>query len=167
MYDRGVQTKVNKLAIAWLVFLYLCSFTTYIYEVSGHPIKHLSWDTFMVMGYCKCAISFVKYIPQVYLNYKRKSTVGWSIGNVLLDLTGGILSFLQIWINAAALDQPVFTGDAFNMVKFMLSILSIFFDTIFLIQHYCLYRHSWGKPIERSNSLTNEKSEVLTAEISD
>ena len=97
------------------------------------------------MGYCKAAISFVKYCPQVYLNYSRKSTVGFSLANVLLDLTGGILSFVQIWINAAALGQPVLSGEAFNLVKFILSILSIFFDTIFLIQHYVLYRSSWSK----------------------
>ncbi len=102
------------------------------------------------MGYCKAAISFVKYVPQVYLNYSRKSTVGWSLANVLLDLTGGILSFLQIWINAVALGEPVFTGDAFNLVKFILSCMSIFFDTIFLIQHYVLYRDAWNKPLEKA-----------------
>ena len=36
--------------------------------------------------------SFLK----VYMNYKRKSTVGWSIGNVLLDFAGGALSILQM-----------------------------------------------------------------------
>jgi cystinosin len=75
----------------------------------------------------------------VYLNYTRKSTVGFSVANVVLDLTGGLLSFLQIWINAAALGEPVLSGQAFNLVKFILSILSIFFDTIFLIQ-IALYR---------------------------
>lgn len=34
------------------------------------------------------------------MNYKRKSTVGWSIGNVVLDFTGGILSMLQMIVNA-------------------------------------------------------------------
>lgn len=34
------------------------------------------------------------------MNYKRKSTIGWSIGNVVLDFTGGILSMLQMIINA-------------------------------------------------------------------
>ncbi len=46
------------------------------------------------MGYCKAAITFVKYVPQVYLNYSRKSTVGFSLANVVLDLMGGILSFI-------------------------------------------------------------------------
>lgn len=34
-------------------------------------------------------------MPQVYLNWARKSTVGWSIVNILLDLTGGIFSIAQ------------------------------------------------------------------------
>lgn len=125
--------------------------TTYIYEVSGHPIKNLNWDTFLVMGYCKAAISFVKYVPQVYLNYSRQSTVGWSLANVMLDLTGGVLSFLQILIDAVALGEPVFTGESFNIVLFILSCMSILFDSIFLFQHYVLYRDSWNKPIESGN----------------
>ena len=38
------------------------------------------------------------------MNFKRKSTVGWSIGNVLLDFTGGSFSLLQMglqWYNNA------------------------------------------------------------------
>lgn len=34
------------------------------------------------------------------MNYRRKSTVGWSIGNVLLDFVGGMLSMLQMMLNA-------------------------------------------------------------------
>lgn len=34
------------------------------------------------------------------MNYRRKSTSGWSIGNVLLDFIGGWLSMLQMMINA-------------------------------------------------------------------
>ena len=30
------------------------------------------------------------------MNYRRKSTVGWNIQNVLLDLSGGLLSLTQI-----------------------------------------------------------------------
>ena len=47
------------------------------------------------MGWCKVFISLIKYMPQVYRNYIRKSTVGWSICNVLCDFTGGSLSFAQ------------------------------------------------------------------------
>lgn len=34
------------------------------------------------------------------MNYKRKSTVGWSIGNVLLDFTGGFLSIVQMFLQS-------------------------------------------------------------------
>lgn len=34
------------------------------------------------------------------MNFRRKSTIGWSIGNVLLDFTGGMLSMLQMMLNA-------------------------------------------------------------------
>lgn len=57
----------------------------------------------------------------------------------MLDLTGGSLSFAQMAIDGFACGTPLFGKGAFNVVKFMLSVMSIFFDTIFLIQHYCLY----------------------------
>ena len=34
------------------------------------------------------------------MNYKRKSTEGWSIGNILLDCTGGSFSILQMFLLA-------------------------------------------------------------------
>ena len=37
-------------------------------------------------------------ILQAFMNYRRKSTEGWSIGNVLLDLTGGSFSLLQMFL---------------------------------------------------------------------
>jgi len=86
-------------------------------------------------GYCKAAITFVKYVPQVYLNWKRKSTVGWSLENVLLDFTGGTFSFIQIIVDAKGRGKPVFGGGAdsgFNIVKFILSVMSMFFDLIFM-----------------------------------
>ena len=40
----------------------------------------------------KVGITITKYMPQVALNIRRRATVGWSIDNVLLDLTGRRLS---------------------------------------------------------------------------
>jgi len=45
------------------------------------------------MGYGKLTITLIKYTPAVYRNYERKSTQGWSIVNILLDLVGGLFSF--------------------------------------------------------------------------
>ena len=83
------------------------------------------------MGYCKLSISFMKYAPAVYWNYKRKSTKGWSIFNIVLDLVGGIFSFAS---------GSIEVDNGLNITKLILSITTIFFDTIFIIQHYCLYR---------------------------
>ncbi len=37
-------------------------------------------------------------LSQALMNYRRKSTEGWSIGNVLLDFTGGSFSLLQMFL---------------------------------------------------------------------
>lgn len=34
------------------------------------------------------------------MNFRRKSTVGWSIGNVLLDFIGGSFSLLQMFLQS-------------------------------------------------------------------
>ncbi|XP_025409626.1 cystinosin homolog isoform X2 [Sipha flava] len=105
---------VNLNKIMWLDFLYYCS-------------------------YIKLSITLIKYIPQGVMNYKRKSTIGWSIGNIFLDFTGGILSILQMIINAYNYnDWASVFGDP---TKFGLGLLSIIFDIIFFLQHYVFYGH--------------------------
>ncbi|KAK6038205.1 putative cystinosin [Cooperia oncophora] len=92
----------------------------------------------MCFSYIKMAVTLSKYFPQTFFNFKRKSTVGWSIGNVLLDFTGGSLDILQMVLQCVNVDDWVaFYG---NPVKFGLGLVSIFFDIIFMIQHYVLYR---------------------------
>ena len=71
-------------------------------------------------------------MPQVYLNYKRKSTEGWSIINILLDFTGGSFSILQDVIKAVGHGKSPFEGGGFNIVKWMLGIMSVTFDIIFM-----------------------------------
>lgn len=87
----------------------------------------------------KVAITLVKYIPQVYHNYKRKTTEGWSLENVMLDLTGGSLSFLQIFLDWLDEGKNQQFSSGLNVAKFLLGLLSIIFDLIFLFQHYILY----------------------------
>lgn len=89
-------------------------------------------------SYIKLLITIVKYMPQVALNYKRQSTVGWNIGTILLDLAGGILSMLQLVLDSSL--QSDWSGITGNPVKLLLGNVTIFFDAIFCIQHYVLYR---------------------------
>jgi len=101
------------------------------------------FNVVIYLGFLKVFISFIKYMPQVKSNYERKSTEGWNIHNILLDLTGGVFSFAQNIVDSIngnfSVDHPG-QNNSLNVAKFALSICSIFFDIIFLIQHFCLYR---------------------------
>lgn len=77
-------------------------------------------------------------MPQVALNYKRQSTEGWKIGTILLDLAGGVLSMVQLVLDSSL--QGDWSGITGNPVKLLLGNITIFFDAIFCIQHYVLYR---------------------------
>jgi cystinosin len=85
----------------------------------------------------KLVVTLVKYIPQAWTNYQLQSTVGWSIYQILLDLSGGILSLLQLILDSSL--QNDWSGISGNPAKFGLGILSMSFDVLFMIQHYLLY----------------------------
>ena len=99
----------------------------------------LPLDMVYFMSYEKMFITVVKYAPQAYFNYRRRSTDGWSIGNILLDLTGGIVSTAQEVLDGVA------TGDLSNVlgnpVKLGLGLVSIVYDLFFCAQHYLWYPH--------------------------
>lgn len=80
----------------------------------------------------------VKYAPQAWLNFRRKSTKGLSITMFLLDITGAILSLLQLVIDSASGGD--WSGVLGNPAKFALGNVTLFFDVLFLYQHYVLYR---------------------------
>lgn len=136
MYQRGGQTVSwparGLLLVGWtfaLVSLFLAV---------GHVITWLQYIYYF--SYIKLAVTLVKYVPQAYMNYRRRSTVGWSIGNVLLDFTGGVLSILQMILQSYNNDQwMLFFG---NPTKFGLGLFSVLFDLLFISQHYCLYRQA-------------------------
>ncbi|KAM9461763.1 cystinosin [Clarias gariepinus] len=134
MYERGGQ-KVSKVAIFLLVVAWTFAFVTLFVAVA----QKISWLTYLYyFSYIKLGVTLIKYIPQAYMNYQRQSTQGWSIGNVLLDLTGGSFSLLQMFLESYNNNQwKLIFGDP---TKFGLGVFSIFFDIIFMIQHYCLYR---------------------------
>ncbi|XP_032672904.1 cystinosin homolog isoform X2 [Odontomachus brunneus] len=110
-------------------------------------VKVIQWLDFLYYcSYVKLSITLIKYVPQAFYNYRRKSTVGWSIGNIFLDFTGGILSMLQMILNAYNYDdwESIF-GDP---TKFGLGFFSVAFDIFFIIQHYVLYRYVDEKMID-------------------
>lgn len=62
--------------------------------------EQMHWLDFLyILSYVKLSTNLIKYIPQVLMNYRRKSTGGFAISNRLLDLAGGLLSLLQMVLN--------------------------------------------------------------------
>ncbi|KAJ1909820.1 hypothetical protein IWQ60_010971 [Tieghemiomyces parasiticus] len=97
-------------------------------------------DVMYFLSYVKLFVTVVKYCPQAYLNYQKQSTVGWSIHNILLDFSGGVLSLAQLLVDAGRLHN--WEGVLGNPVKLGLGLFSIGFDVLFMLQHYVFYRHT-------------------------
>ncbi|XP_030247010.1 cystinosin homolog isoform X2 [Drosophila navojoa] len=148
-YERG-QQRVSKVAYGLLSIFALIVIISA--GLAGGSVIH--WLDFLYYcSYIKLAITIIKYIPQALMNYRRKSTEGWSIGNILLDFTGGTLSMLQMLLNAHNYDDwaSIF-GDP---TKFGLGLFSVLFDIFFILQHYVFYRHS-NKRTETVSDLTTD-----------
>ncbi|KAL6048471.1 Cystinosin [Balamuthia mandrillaris] len=112
-------------------------------------------------SYVKLGVTFTKYVPQAWLNYKRKSTVGWSIGNILLDFTGGLFSLFQMLLDSInAGNFNIFVGD---IAKLGLAIFSLGFDILFMVQHYALYPRWRGTVTFSSPEATFSVTDTATA----
>eukprot|EP01059_Diplonema_ambulator_P029291 TRINITY_DN48616_c0_g1_i1.p1 TRINITY_DN48616_c0_g1~~TRINITY_DN48616_c0_g1_i1.p1 ORF type:complete len:361 (+),score=78.28 TRINITY_DN48616_c0_g1_i1:52-1083(+) len=148
MYDRGDQRVSPFTWLALVIFFIVFGSWAVEMSVNGgdysdRPRPWIWLDFLNGLSWVKLGISIVKYTPQVYLNYKRKSTSGWNIYNILLDFTGGLLSTTQLLMDSISQDDwSAVTG---NTVKFGLGFCSMFFDIIFMTQHYVLYKHDNGQ----------------------
>jgi cystinosin len=144
VYERGGQT-IHKgwkifiwgsvtVAVLWLVLIGLF----YHRDDERNNILLVNPLDFLYgLGLIKVLVTLFKYVPQVYLNYQRKKTVGLAMSNFLLDFSGGTLSLCQSLLDAGLKDAWI--ALAGNYVKLCLSVISISYDTIFMVQHYCIY----------------------------
>ncbi|KAL7461793.1 hypothetical protein ACHAXS_002198 [Conticribra weissflogii] len=135
---------VTKILVSMLIFTCLIGAVFVAIDSQTGILGGGDWqwiDYLYFLSFVKVGITIVKYIPQVLLNYRRKSTSGWQIWNIILDFTGGTLSILQLIGDsiAQARDEGsggVWTGIIGNPAKLGLGLVSIFFD------HYVLYREN-------------------------
>ena len=102
-------------------------------------------DAVYALGYIKLLVTLVKFTPQLLRNFRNRSTQGWSIWQILLDLTGGVLSISQLAIDSYL--QGSWHGFTGNPVKFMLANVSMVYDALFMLQHYVLYKHNTSREI--------------------
>jgi len=134
VYEHGSQA-VSRICKFIFVGIFLFLVISLIVSLAG-VLKYL--DFLYFCSYVKLFITLIKYVPQAYLNFRRKSTFGWSIGNILLDFTGGFLSIGQMFvISYNENDWGSVFGDP---TKFGLGLFSVLFDIVFILQHYVFYR---------------------------
>ena len=120
IYDRG-SYKVSRLAkysssLVWASIIVYAIVTATSSGRNGGGF--FSWYTFAYyLSYIKLVITFVKYIPQVLLNYRRKSTLGWNVWNVLLDFTGGFLSVVQLLMDSGIDGEPLFVSESDSVLS--------------------------------------------------
>ncbi|KAM7277655.1 hypothetical protein ACFE04_004789 [Oxalis oulophora] len=130
--ERGTQ-KVSKIAIGIVCAVWLTAAACVFWALPSH-----SWLWLIsIFNSIQVLMTIIKYIPQVVMNFMRKSTVGFSIGNILLDFTGGIANYFQMAVQS--IDQNSWLNFYGNPGKVLLSLISIFFDIIFMLQHYVIY----------------------------
>lgn len=126
-------------------------------EYAYRPCE-LMCDQVYALGYVKLVYTVFKYIPQTMSNFRRKSTIGWSITQQLLDFTGGMLSLLQLVIDSSL--QNDWSGLTSNPLKLGLANISLVFDIIFIVQHFVLFG-----PVAESqttgNGILSDESESL------
>ncbi|KAI4233745.1 MAG: hypothetical protein L6R40_006977 [Gallowayella cf. fulva] len=151
-FSQGTQNVgrvIWALAVSCVLAIVLMSLFVASRPRAGYDPAGWAWiDVVYAVGYVKLLITLIKYMPQVYTNYKHKSTVGWSITQILLDLVGGVLSVVQLVIDSKL--EGDWSGVTGNPVKFGLGNVSVAFDVVFMLQHYVLYRQAraGGKELE-------------------
>ncbi|GBF98273.1 cystinosin-like [Raphidocelis subcapitata] len=146
-YPRGTQ-RVHR-AVAFGIAACVAAAAGYAAAIARGWRMGLGLDRWMSWLYwlyflslIKMGVTFVKYLPQAVMNFRRRSTAGWSILNILLDFTGGALSLGQQLLTAwwAGNWAPVTA----NPVKLGLALTSMGMDVLFMVQHYTLYPEEGG-----------------------
>lgn len=151
IYERGDQ-KVSESTRVILVVLAIVVVVSLIVPAATSGKSSWTWlRSVNALSYIKVVVTVLKYWPQVLLNYRRKSTQGWSVHNVILDFIGGWVSLIQMFIDATASGSGIWPSSYQNIVKYWLCVITLVFDSIFLMQHYALYARKYQnyQPIDQ------------------
>ncbi|CAM8888379.1 hypothetical protein QQ045_026817 [Rhodiola kirilowii] len=132
IYERGGQ-KVSRISFFIVAVVWLAAAICFFIALSSQ-----SWLWLVsVFNSIQVTMTIVKYTPQAVMNFRRKSTDGFSIGNIILDLGGGLANYAQM--ATQSIDQHTWVNFYGNIGKTLLSMISVSFDLLFIIQHYILY----------------------------
>ena len=139
VYPRGTQRVSLPVKLALAAFV--VALVVAVPSVALGACKECTWLHLLnALSYVKLAMAVTKYVPQVFLNARRRSTAGWVIDNIVLDFSGGLLSLVQEVLDAGCSgDWGALAGDPVKLALGFVTIVTMVFDSIFLVQHYCLY----------------------------
>ncbi|XP_027359361.1 cystinosin homolog [Abrus precatorius] len=154
IYERGGQ-KVSKIAFGIVLLVWLTAFICFFIALPKHRWLWLV----SIFNFIQICLTIVKYIPQAVMNFMRKSTDGWSVGFTLLDFSGGLANYAQMVLQS--IDQGSWKNIYGNVGKLTISLVSVFFDIIFMCQHFLLYP-STNNRSETSIELEDAKSSDQT-----
>uniref|UniRef100_A0A1S3BP09 Cystinosin homolog n=1 Tax=Cucumis melo TaxID=3656 RepID=A0A1S3BP09_CUCME len=137
-FERGNQ-KVSKAAIGIFVSVWFFAACCVLIASSTH-----SWLWLISMfNSIQVFMTLIKCSPQAFMNFSRKSTVGFSIDPIVLDLIGGVTTLVQMSVQS--IDQGSWMNFFGNIGKPSLALVSIAFDLIFIYQHFVLYHTKASK----------------------
>jgi len=161
IYKRG-KNKLSTFAktytvVAWVTSIGLFCLQNVFNVLPATP----GFNIIIYIGYLKLGVTFFKYIPLVYWNYKRKSTAGFSIDAFTLDFAGGLFSVLQ---NLTDLYDG--TTNRINPIKFGLGVFTMVYDTMLMLQHFVFYKNKRQK-VKTSSILLGEKDPNLYSALID
>jgi len=132
------KKKLSKTTIIIFSIIFTLLSIYFICCVKINSIYFSGMMFFYVLSIFKIILTIMKYTPQIYHNYKRNNTDGFAISNPLLDILGGIFSLSQVLFDSIIYHNS--NGLLGDIVKLLLGILTIFFDIIFITQHFFLYK---------------------------
>ncbi|KAG7022696.1 Cystinosin-like protein, partial [Cucurbita argyrosperma subsp. argyrosperma] len=133
LFECGDQ-KVSNSAVAIFAAVWVFAAACFFIALPTH-----SWLWLVSMfNSIQVLMTVIKYSPQAFLNFTRKSTMGFSIHTVVLDFIGGVATLTQMSVQS--IDQGSWVNFFGNIGKPLLASVSIVFDLIFFYQHFVLYR---------------------------
>lgn len=144
IYERGNQS-ISKITMGIITVVWI---TVGVCFFIAFPSKSWLW-LISIFNTMQVVLATIKYIPQAFMNFMIKSTDGFSIGNVFLDFCGGTANYAQMVIQS--IDQNSWVNFSGNLGKVLLSLVCMFFDLLFMCQHYVLY------PSKKTSSISPSK----------
>ncbi|KAF3444517.1 hypothetical protein FNV43_RR14209 [Rhamnella rubrinervis] len=104
-------------------------------------------------------VSAVCLTAGAFMNFKRKSTEGFSMGYVLLDFSASVSNFAQLSVQS--IDQGSWVNLYGDIGKTMISVISLFFDIVFICQRFLLYPANSNIAVILPKSCEGKKAVIL------